>query len=169
MDYVALPTGAPDYERAFFGAKEKFRRLVNEKSREEIMDLGSSFCRNFLIAHVAFVCKEQGKKDTTNEIEKFKQDFKLDFMDEKSFFQESEEKLARYYDIGSGEVVVDALFSMFLFGLWQRHVLSFLLPPEKLPRGVIVNAYNKDSILRASSIISSGKVDLSKSGDFFVF
>jgi hypothetical protein len=134
---------SPPFNEALTMAKRDIKKLVEEKSRDDFFELGLVFCKNYLAAQKAYAKLSNGTSDNP----------KVTFWYEDSFVKSSDEKFIEYEKNGEDKALYEVLYLHFLYILWQRHVLLYIIPIEKVKcRPTVINAYTRDSIEKLARI-----------------
>lgn len=168
---VSVPKDSSNFQKAFTISKEKFKRLIQDKTLNQIIDLGPIFGKDFLSAHVARVSQITGK-NIMEVVGKLMNDIKITEEDQDFLVSSAENKLQEYKIIIEDNMEIDFYLSMYLYGTWQKYVLCKLVLPSDFYNaknlGVVLNAYSREGLMKVVRAIASKTLVVDGEQEFLV-
>jgi hypothetical protein len=164
---VPVPKNFSNFEKSFCISKEKFKRIIQDKTFGQIIDLGKDFFKDFMVSHVAYI-SYMTNKNVRSIVESLREDFKEN---EDTLITLSGDKLKEYKDLDSCEI--DFYFSMYMFGIWQKYVLCRLVLPGDFyiakNLGIVMNAYSREGLMKVVRAIASRNLVVGgEQGEFLI-
>jgi len=157
---TVVPENFSNFEKAFYISKEKFKRLIQDKTLNQIINLGPIFGKDFLSAYVARISLITGK-NIKDVVGKLMSDIKMT-EDEDFLVSSAENKLEEYKTVIEDNMEIDFYLSMYLYGTWQKYILCRLVLPRDIFSarniGIILNAYSREGLMKVVKAIASNLI-----------